>query len=153
MTTEKEPQFLILNGKIPTTFSVDNFHKEKYGKTIFQDTLWTQLDKKSPQDIGGYRIYSQEDVLNILAKRSQSKTLQKNIENAKEGKLIEMYTTSSTAHLIAYRLTTDDLKFLNEMDEVNKKLENVNKEIQKLIPETLLEERKELEKQKRKFKK
>ena len=145
--------FFILDGKMPEVFSAKDFY---VGNTshIYQAPHWVKLIDEHPvQDFAGLRAYCLDTVLITLSPRSESKSLRTKISKMKPGQHAKMFTSSSTSHLIAYRLTQDDIDFLNQADTLKKELTVLNELIESKIPPELLKEKKKLEKQLQKLKK
>lgn len=154
--------FIILSGsyKDPFTFKdvlykkiTDIFgsylHIMSAKRVIHKDT---DISSNSVQSIAEFDVFSLQGVLDVLAQRSKSKTIEANIKKMKEGQHIELYRTSNVSNLIAYRLTQEEFDFINQIHETKEKLSKVNAEIAKCIPPELIKKQKELEKQLNKLK-
>ena len=146
--------FLILNAyhhHSMQDFSIVDLLMKKYpSHAVFAESF----SEEESTTIAGFSLVEQSVVEKFMQHRNKSKATRKALENAKPGsKPIPLFTSSMTYNMYAVALSVSSLAYLKELDIIEKAIVENEAEIKAAIPQRLLDIRRNLNINKRKFKK
>lgn len=155
MSTSSPVLFLMLN--VYYTHSMQEFSivpllmKEYPSNSVFAESFH---EEESFITLAGFSLVEHGVIQNLMKHRNKSKVTRKALENAKPGsKPIPLFTSSSTYSMYAVALSLSDLAHLKNLDGIEKAIAKNEAKIKASIPQELLDIRKNLNANKRKFKK
>lgn len=101
----KKPLFMLFDGKFNDDFCLESFYSSGQSHKL--------LDTANVVDVvSGYYLVHVDSVLATLRSRSKSIDVENKVWNLQDGESCVLYSTSRQTNLIAYRISEQDIEFL-----------------------------------------
>lgn len=104
----KKPLFMLFEGNLNDDFCLESFYNSGQSQTAFEPTHVVDI-------VSGYYVVHVDSVLETLRSKSKSIDVENKVWNLRDGEACILYSTSRKSNMIAYRVSEQDIAFLNNV--------------------------------------
>ena len=104
----KKPLFMLFEGNLNDDFCLESFYNSGQSQTAFEPTHVVDI-------VSGYYVVHVDSVLETLRSKSKSIDVENKVWNLRDGEACILYRTSRKSNMIAYRVSEQDIAFLNNV--------------------------------------
>lgn len=106
----KKPLFMLFDGNFNDDFCLQSFYKS--GQSPRNLNISHVVDV-----VSGYYVVHVESVIETLKSKSKSIDVENKVWNLQDGEACVLYSTSRNSNVIAYRVSEQDIDFLNTVNK------------------------------------
>lgn len=106
----KKPLFMLFEGNLNDDFCLESFYNSGQSQASLEPTHIVDI-------VSGYYVVHVDAVIETLRSKSKSIDVENKIWNLQDGEACILYSTSRKSNVIAYRVSEQDIAFLNTVKD------------------------------------